>query len=420
MYKIVAMNKVPKRIYLDYAATTPVDPRVVKAMAPFWSVRYGNPGSLHGFGQLASGAVFKARRTIGEAIGASYREIIFTGSATEANNLALRGAVKAFQKIQKGVVPKIVVSAIEHESILETCADLKEEGVDIVVVPVSRTGIVNLRALAAALDERTVVVSVMYANNEIGSIQPLSQIAAVIREFRVHGSTLYPLFHTDAAQALQYLDCRVISHGAELMTLSGHKIYGPKGIGALYVQGGVRGQGRGFRKNPLNPNRYALNPILTGGEQEEGLRSGTENVPLIAGFARAVEIAGEMRARESVRIARLRDRLKDGIIRLLPAARVNGPEDFSREKRLPNNLNISFLRIQGEELLVRLDLQGIAASQGSACRARGSTPSQVLRAIGLSETRREGAIRFTLGRGTSERDIDTTLQIIKNIITHYV
>ena len=320
-----------KSIYLDYAASTPIDPRVVAAMSPYFTEIFANPNSLHRFGQEASRAVFVSRQTIARSLGADYKEIIFTGSATEANNLALRGSIKAIQKIQihsnnsngnSDILnrPRIIVSVIEHESVLETCRDLEKEGVEVIYISVNKEGIVDLKKLRSTLNDRTVLVSVMYANNEIGTIQPIDKISEIIRNFResriknqesrkadskfiIHNS-LFPLFHTDAVQAFQYLDCNVKNLGVDLMTLSAHKIYGPKGIGALYVRDAI--QKIQIHSNNSNGNSdisdRLLAPIITGGDQENGLRSGTENVSYIVGFAKAVEIADKVRGPESARV----------------------------------------------------------------------------------------------------------------------
>jgi len=431
-----------KIIYLDYAATTPMDSAVKKAMEPYFSEKFGNPGSLHWFGQEASSAVFEARRVIARAVGVDYKNIIFTGSATEANNLALRGALKNF-KIKN---PKIIISAIEHESILATAKDLSSEGrsafggekdgVEVVVIPVNKEGMVDLQKLAAALDERTVLVSVMYANNEVGAIQPIAQIARLVEAFRVQRlgvrenediktlnakrSTLYPLLHTDAVQAFQYLNCNMNELGVDLMTISAHKIYGPKGIGALCVREGLRVRGQGVSNQRLNPKPYTLYPQITGGGQEWGLRSGTENVASIVGFGKAAELVLGIRNQESGRIKKLTDYLWAGIKKIYPKAILNGSalltSSGSEKNRLPNNLNVYFPGKKAEELLIALDLDGVAVSAGAACSARSLEPSYVLEAMGFSHERCNGSLRFTLGRPTTKAEIEKTLKILKNIL----
>ncbi len=427
-----------RRIYLDYASTTPVDPRVKAAMEPYLADVFGNPSSLHWFGQQASAAVFAARRAVAAAIGAAADEVIFTATATEANNLAIRGTVAAY-RIRVDRRPRIIVSAIEHESVLETARDLGEGGVEVVVLPVNRQGFVDLRALEKALNDRTVLVSVMHANNEVGSVQPISKIAAVISDFRklianrrsagasehqndlpsgdmrFARSGLWPLLHTDAAQTLASLPINVDELGVDLLTLSSHKAYGPKGAGALWV--GNRKQVTGNRKGSTTPtpNTFSLSPLLAGGKQESGLRAGTENVAAIVGFAAAVEIAVRERERDRARIAKLRDALWRGLQKISPRILLNGPP-LSSPHRLPGNLNISFLGYRAADLLPAFDLAGLAVSAGSACASRAPTPSHVLAAIGLSSSRASASIRFTLGRATTAREIANTLTLVKRIL----
>jgi cysteine desulfurase len=376
-----------KSIYLDYAATTPVDERVVRAMQPYFAGEYGNPGSLHQFGQRASAAVFQARQAVARAIGAHYSEIVFTGSATEANNLALRGALKAFslkllaareadsKKLKaksSQLKPRIIISAIEHESVLKTAQDLARDGADVVIIPVSKEGVVDVKKLKAALNEQTALVSVMLANNETGVVQPIATIAKIVREFRGEGR--WPLVHTDAVQAFQYIDCNVSTLGVDMLTLSAHKIYGPKGAGALFVKNYQLDS-----KRPLKDvDMYPIDPLIVGGGQEMGLRSGTENVAYIVGFAKAVELAVLAREKEVGRIAGLRDALLAGLRTFYPKLQVNG----SMKERLPNNINIYMPGVSAEEFLVRLDLAGVAFSSGSACAARSLEASHVLLAMG--------------------------------------
>ena len=419
-----------KRIYLDYAASTPADKRVMAAMAPYFSEKFGNPGSLHREGQVASAAVFNARLKIARALGCDYRETIFTAGATEANNLALRGIMKKFEiRNSKSETRnpkfeirnlKIIISAIEHESIAETAADLERDGVEVAVIPVSKEGFVDLEKLKAALDERTILVSVMYANNEVGTIQPISKIANIIREYKqgkiaTQGLAMtagggYPLFHTDAAQAFQYLPCRPEELGVDLMTLSSHKIYGPKGIGMLYIKETLR-QAQG------------INHLITGGEQEWAMRAGTENTPYIVGFAEAIEIAEKMREKEAKRVGKLRDYFWNKIketLRLRSGNKNNYPVSLSNcyanvelngsvQNRLPNNLNVYFPGRKAQDLLIALDINGIAASSGSACSAHTTEPSRVIMELGHSRERAMSSLRFTLGRQTKRVDIDKTV-----------
>ena len=431
-----------KSIYLDYAASTPIDPRVVAAMSPYFTEIFANPNSLHRFGQEASRAVFVSRQTIARSLGADYKEIIFTGSATEANNLALRGSIKAIQKIQihsnnsngnSDILnrPRIIVSVIEHESVLETCRDLEKEGVEVIYISVNKEGIVDLKKLKSTLNDRTVLVSVMYANNEIGTIQPIDKISEIIRNFResriknqesrkadskfiIHNS-LFPLFHTDAVQAFQYLDCNVKNLGVDLMTLSAHKIYGPKGIGALYVRDAI--QKIQIHSNNSNGNSdisdRLLAPIITGGDQENGLRSGTENVSYIVGFAKAVEIADKVRGPESARVEKLRNYFWRSLQKAFGSKSIalNG----SLQNRLPNNLNVYFPGRSAQELLIKLDLIGeVAASSGAACATRVNKESYVLKALGFTPARASGSLRFSLGRPTTKKEIDSAVEKLKN------
>ena len=434
-----------EKIYLDYAATTPVDPMVKKAMLPYFDEKFGNPGSLHSFGQEAIKAVDESREKIAKAIGADFRKIIFTGSATEANNLALRGVMKffcgpravAFQnqnnfapatkfsfpsaaepRLVKGVGTKlrlpagrsskqsvldqkisllrIIVSSIEHESILETCHDLEKDGIEIIYLPVDKSGFVDLKKLKESLNEWTILVSIMYANNEIGTIQPIAEIAEIIGEFKKEkkNSSPYPLFHTDAVQAFQFLDCDVDKLGVDLMTLSAHKIYGPKGMGLLYAK-----------------NSKFLNPIITGGGQEFGFRSGTENVPAIIGFAKAAELVNKNREKETKRITKLSAYFWKKLKKMCPKTEING----ASIKRLPNILNIYFPSHRADDMLIKLDLNGIAVSSGSACSARAMKPSYVLKAIGLTDQKIKSSLRFSFGKPTTKKEINETIKKLREI-----
>ncbi|MGC9603041.1 MAG: cysteine desulfurase family protein [Minisyncoccia bacterium] len=382
----------PKRIYLDFAASTPTDPAVVKAMMPYFTEEFGNPGSLHSFGQEAQGAVDKARESVAKAIGADFREVIFTGSATEANNLVLRGVTGAARPIR----PKIIISSIEHESILDTARDLEKDaclrrqGVEMVYIPVDKKGIVDIEKIKDALDGRTTLVSVMYVNNEIGSIQPIQEISRLIKNSGGHA-----LLHTDAAQAFNYFDCNVKKLGVDLMTLSGQKIYGPKGIGALYV-------GKSAQEK--------LKPIVTGGGQEFGLRSGTENVAAIVGFGKAVELAEKSRSKNTKEVKALKDYFWRGLKKFYPQAEMNG------DSKAPHILNVYFPTEYAGDLLVKLDIAGVAASAGSACSARSYAPSPVLQALGLSQERVRGSLRFSFGKTLKTEDMKRALKQIEGVI----
>lgn len=407
------------RIYLDYAAATPVDPRVVKVMQPYFSETFGNPGSLHSFGQEASAAVFKARQTIANELKCHYQDIVFTGSATEANNLVIKGVVEAwysvartdqmFGKKNQAGRPRIIVSEIEHESVYALAQEMaSSHGVDVVFLPVDKNGVVRLNALKKAITENTVLISVMYANNETGVVQPIKEIAQIVKEYRQNHPTSssgeknwWPFLHTDAVQAFQYLPCAPSELGVDFMTISCAKIYGPKGVGALYMANPER-----MKPALKTEDIFPMSPVIIGGGQEQGWRSGTENVPAIVGFAKAVELAAALRQKEAKRVAALRAELWSGIKKLFPKAVRNS----EGEEVLPNNLNVYIPGVSGEQMLVALDLAGVAVSSGSACSARSINPSHVLLAMGFDTVRAKNSIRFTLGR-------DTTRQQIKKVIT---
>ncbi|MGC9611050.1 MAG: cysteine desulfurase family protein [Minisyncoccia bacterium] len=390
----------PKRIYLDYAASTPVAPEVLKAMAPYWSDKFGNPSSVHSFGQEALSAVDRARETVTKAImrppAGEFREIIFTGSATEANNLALWGTLLGARNFMKGL-PKIIVSSIEHESVLQTARDMESAGeIELAILPVDRNGIVDVKKIEKELNERTILVSVMYVNNEIGSVQPIAEISKIVATYKSGKS--YPLFHTDAAQAFNYFNCDVNELGVDLMTLSGQKIYGPKGIGALYARN-------------QKQKTYNLKPIITGGGQEFGLRSGTENVPLIVGFAKAVELAEKCRKESAKKVLGLRNYFWKGLKKFYPGAEING------DSKTLHILNIYFPTEFAGDLLVKLDIAGIAVSAGSACTARAYTPSYVLQALNLSPERVRGSLRFSFGKNNTKQELDAAFKIMNKILS---
>ncbi|MBI2514958.1 cysteine desulfurase [Candidatus Wolfebacteria bacterium] len=437
-----------KKIYLDYAATTPVDPAVEKTMRPYLGRFFGNPGSLHSFGQEAMAAVDEAREKIAKAIGADFREIIFTSSATEANNLALRGTVKRIMNNELGIknkesikkpiirnskfiIPRVIVSAIEHESILETCRDLKKEDIEIIYLSVDKDGAVQLNALRKSLNENTILVSIGTANNEIGTIQPLKEISEIVGNWKlkIGNSAAYPFFHVDHSQGFQYLDIKPKNFKIDLMTLSSHKIYGPKGAGALFVQHEAWNtkQGRG---GMLHASSFMLRAVTTGGGQEFGMRSGTENVPAIVGFGKAVEITGKLRNKEIKRMVSLRNYFWKKIKEIYPRAQLNGimneelgikkknknPAIHSSLFQLPNFLNVYFPGQRADELLVKLDLAGIAVSAGSACSARSTKLSHVLEACGFGKERIKSSLRITLGRPTNKAEIDEAIKRMKIVI----
>jgi cysteine desulfurase len=368
------------RIYLDNAATTPVRPEVVDAMVPLLGAGY-NPSSLHAEGRAARAAVDQARETVARILGATPREIVFTGGGSEADVLAIVGTARAIAAGAASRRRHVVTTAIEHHAVLHAVDVLEREGRRVTRLPVDENGLVDPDAFAAALTPETVLASVMLANNETGTIQPIARLAAIARERGV-------LFHTDAVQAAGWLPLAVDQLGVDLLSLSAHKFHGPKGVGVLYVRRGT-----------------ALEPLIVGGGQEHGLRAGTENVAGIAGFAAALALADAERAGAVPRVAALRDRLEAGILAAVPDARVNA----AGAPRLPGHLSVAFAGAPSDALLIRLDLDGIAASAGSACAAGSLEPSHVVAALGLPEPYRTGVVRFSLSRTTTEAEVDDVL-----------
>lgn len=376
-----------KPVYLDYHATTPVDPRVLEAMLPFFTERFGNPHSKqHAFGWDAKQATDTARAQVAALINASAGEITFTGGATESSNLALKGAVEA----RRSAGNHIVTVATEHKSVLDVCQSFRGQGFEVTILGVTPEGFVDLDALRAAMTPRTILVSVMAANNEIGTIQPLAEMGAIAHQ---HGA----LLHTDAAQAAGKVPIDVRAMNVDLLSLTAHKFYGPKGCGALFVR----------RMKP----RLQLAPQVAGGGQEGGLRSGTLNVPGIVGLGRAAEICRLEMAEEGRRLGSLRDRLLEGLRARLEDVRVNG----SLERRLPHNLHVSFAGIEGEALLMALG--DLAVSTGSACSSGSQAPSHVLEAIGATSQGAGASIRFGLGRTTTAEEIDFAVQHVATVVT---
>jgi len=383
------MTKEIKRIYLDYAATTPVDNDVLKEMEPYFNKYFGNPSSIHNFGQQAKTAIEEARENIANILNCSSPEIIFTGSATEANNLAIFGIVKS--AIKRGnKSPHIITSQIEHPSILSVFKELEKQGIKTTYIPVDNQGIIMIDSLKKAITPNTVLVSIMYANNEIGTIQPIQEISNIIKQL---GNKTY--FHTDAVQAINYLNCDVQELGIDLLTLSGHKIYGPKGIGVLYVR-----------------KECPIEPLILGGHQENNMRSGTENTANIVGLSNALEKTRQNLSDKIKKTERLRNMLIDGIINTIPGAKLNG----SKNVRLPNNANISIPKIEGESMVIALDQEGIAVSTGSACSSQSLKPSHVLLALGLSPEQAHGSLRFSLGNLTTEEEIKQVLIILPKVV----
>ncbi len=369
-------------VYLDYQATTPTDPRVVSAMLPYFSERFGNPHSRsHGFGLAAEDAVDRARGQVARLIGADAREIIFTSGATEANNLAIKGAARfaaTYHRRDGQARRRIIAAVTEHKCVVESCRSLVDEGFEITWLPVEPSGLLDLDRLAAVLDETTLLVSIMAVNNEIGVVQPLAEIGRLARARGV-------LFHTDAAQAAGKIPLDVGAMNIDLASLSAHKMYGPKGIGALYV-----------RRRP----RVRLAPLFSGGGQERGLRSGTLPTPLVVGFGEACRIAGEEMADETARLGSLRDRLWQGLAERCPRLYLNGDAD----RRIAGNLNLAFEGIEGEALISALD--DVAVSSGSACTSTSLEPSYVIRALGRDPALAEASIRIGIGRFTTPAEVD--------------
>jgi cysteine desulfurase len=365
-------------IYLDYQATTPMDPRVLEAMMPYFTYKFGNPHSRsHSYGWEAEEGVEKARGQVAKLIGADEKEVIFTSGATESNNLAIRG-VAEFYKDRKN---HIVTTVTEHKCVLDTCRHLEQQGFEVTYLPVQKNGLVDLEALRAAVTDKTVVVSIMAVNNEIGVIQPLAEIGKICREKKA-------FFHTDAAQAAGKIPLDVEAMNIDLMSISGHKIYGPKGIGALYV-----------RRKP----RVRLVPLIVGGGQERGFRSGTLPTPLCVGLGEAAEIAMKEMDAESKRLAKLQARMLKGLNAKLTDIHVNG----DLEHRIPGNLNIGFAFVEGESLM--MGIKGLSVSSGSACTSASLEPSYVLRALGVEEDMAHTSLRIGLGRFTTEQEVDTAV-----------
>lgn len=393
------MDDGTKGIYLDYAATTPVSKRVAAAMQPYFSDEFANPSSLHIPGQRAQAALDKARTGVADILGCSWKEVIFTASATESINLALRGVIKAYrasfpQGTAQAKNPHIITTAIEHSAVLETCRDLEHEDVEVTYLPVNNEGLVSAQQVQGALRDNTVLVSVMYVNNEIGTIEPIQEIADVVHAYHIPDTTYQIPLHTDAVQAASYLDINVEHLGVDLLTLSGHKIYGPKGVGLLYKKESV-----------------TLAPIITGGSQERSTRAGTENVPAIVGFAEALKESEELKAGEAQRIGALRSTLVENIVQGVPKAHLNG----SAIQRIANNANICFEGTLVDTLTARFDEKGLYISGGSACSSRTPEPSHVIAALG-KKTCANSSIRFSLGRSTTVDEIERTAQVVLSLL----
>ncbi|MEA2055161.1 MAG: cysteine desulfurase NifS [Candidatus Thermoplasmatota archaeon] len=370
-----------KKIYLDHASTTPVDKEVLKAMKPYFSQKYGNASSLHSFGREAKKALEKSREQVAKIIGAKSEEIIFTGGGTESDNIAIKGV--AF-RMRKG---HIITSKIEHPAVMEMCRHLEQKGFEVTYLPVDKYGIINPDDVKNAIKDDTILITIMHANNEIGTIEPIEEIAKIAKENGVP-------FHTDAVQSVGKIPIDVKNIGVDMLSISAHKIYGPKGTGALYVREGTK-----------------IEPIVHGGGHERGLRSSTENIPGIVGLGRACELAKERMNDDAKRITWLRDKLIKGVLEI-EETYLNGHP----EKRLANNAHFRFTAIEGESLVLSLDGKGIAGSTGSACSSKKLRPSHVLMAIGLNEVQAHGSLRLTLGRENTEDEIEYVLEVLPGSI----
>ena len=374
-----------QRIYLDHNATTPIDPAVVDRMTAILRDEFGNPSSVHHFGQRAKAAIDEARSAVAALIGAEPGEVIFTGSGTEGDNLAIRGVAEALEPTGKR---HLIVSAIEHEAVLNTAKALVRRGWKVTMLPVDDSGIVSTEGLRAALTDDTALVSVMHANNEIGTVQPVEALARLAHERRA-------LFHTDAVQSAGKIPIDVKALGVDLLTISAHKFYGPKGVGAVWLRRGLR-----------------LQSPMTGGKQERGRRAGTENVAGIVGMGVAAAQVRVKMAEEGARLAALRDRLEQGVLASVTGTTING----ALTPRVPNTTNISFDRTEAESLLIALDLEGIAVSTGSACSSGTLEPSHVLKAMGFPAHRTQNSIRFSLGAANTDVDVDRVVAVLPGVV----
>jgi len=395
-----------QKIYLDHSATTPLDPQVLKKMQPYLTEIFGNASSVHSFGQEALKGVDWAREQLSKLFGCKFKEVIFTSGASESNNLVLRGLVMAFRKkLEKKY--HIITSKIEHPAILETCQALEQEGlVEVSYIGVNKLGLVEVEEIKKAIKDNTILVSIMYVNNETGVIQPIHEIGKMIEkvnkarikkiEDRIKNEVFNKVyFHTDAVQAVNYCKMQANYLGADLITISGHKIYGPKGIGALYIREGT-----------------PIKSITFGGHQEYNIRPGTYNVPGIVGLGAAVELVNNQAPSTNDQIKKLRDKLIAGLQKAIPETRING----DLENRVPSNANLSFANAEGESMLLMLDMEGIAVSTGSACASGSLAPSHVLSAMGILPKICHASLRFTLGKENTEKEIDRVLEVMPKIV----
>ncbi|EJO5348034.1 cysteine desulfurase NifS [Clostridium botulinum] len=375
-----------KQVYMDHAATTYTKPEVLEEMLPFFTENFGNPSSLYSFSDKTKKAVNLARERVANALNAKKNEIFFTSGGSEADNWVLKGI--AYANKNKG--KHIITTKIEHHAILHTAQFLEKEGFKVTYLPVDEEGFVSVEDVKTAITDETILVSVMFANNEIGTIEPIKEIGQLCREKNIY-------FHTDAVQAIGHVDIDVKDMNIDLLSMSAHKFYGPKGIGALYIRNGVK-----------------IQNLIHGGGQERGKRASTENIAGIVGLGKAIELAMDNMGEENKKLANLREKLVKGIEKAIPEVKLNGPRDMS--KRLPNNVNFSFIGIEGETLLLDLDMNGIFASTGSACASASLDPSHVLLSIGLPHEIAHGSLRLSLGAKNTEEDVDYVLEVLPKII----
>lgn len=397
LQSLVLYHMAKRKIYLDYASTTPVDPRVFAAMKPFFSQKFGNPSSLHSFGREASEAVEKARTQAADFFGCESGEIVFTSGATESNNFALKGTMIALVShfSDKKIKPHIITTQFEHSCVLASCKKLEEQGMaEVTYLPVGKEGVISMNDVKKAIQNNTALISVMYANNEIGTVQPVKEIGKLLAKENEKRETKI-LFHTDAVQAVNYLDCRVNDLGVDLLTASAHKIYGPKGVGLLFIRKGT-----------------PLKRIQDGGDHEMGLRSGTLNAAGIVGLGAALELTEKERTRNCKIVEKLQSHIISRVLKEIKGSRLNG----SRIKRIPNNANFIFRDVEGEGMLLGLDLSGIAVSTGSACSSGDLRPSHVLLAIGLGEEESHGSLRVTLGKYTTKQEADLFIDTLETVV----
>ena len=373
-----------KRIYLDYAATTPTHPEVVKAMLPYFTDAFGNPSSIHSYGQESKGAIEEARVKVADLIGARDEEIVFTSGGTEADNFAIKGV--AYANEPKG--NHIITSSIEHHAVIETCKFLERRGFRVTYLPVDEYGLVDPNDVKKAITGKTILISVMQASNEVGTVEPIAEIGRIAKEAGIY-------FHTDAVQTVGHIPVDVNELGVDLLSMSAHKLYGPKGVGALYIRKGTK-----------------LIPFMHGGEQERRRRASTENIPGIVGFGKAVELAQQEISEEAERLTYLRDQLINGLLERIDHTRLNGHPIM----RLPNNVNVSVDFVEGESMLLNLDLEGICASTGSACSSASLEPSHVLLALGLAHEQAHGSLRFSLGKWSTDEEIERVLDVLPGIV----